>query len=128
MIKDKELKMQLLEKLMDEMDGRVLERDLKPKSKLVVKAEGDNPEEMKDEVVDKLSKLDLPDEEDMAEMSEMSEEEMPEMEEEMPEMEEDMEDEMPMMEEEGEDDYLDSMPLGMKEKLMKQKMMQKNKM
>jgi hypothetical protein len=118
MIKDKELKMQLLEQLMDEMDGRVIERDLKPKSKLVVKAEGDNPEEMKDEVVDKLSKLDLPDEEDMAEMSE----------EEMPEMEEDMEEEMPMMEEEGEDDYMDSMPLGMKEKLMKQKMMQKNKM
>lgn len=120
MIKDKELKMKLLEQLMDEMDGRVLEKDIKPKSKLVVKAEGDDPEMMKEEIVDKLSKLELPNKEDLAEMSEGM---MPEME------EEDMEEEeMPEMEEEGEDDYMDSLPLGMKEKLMKQKMMQKNKM
>lgn len=142
MIKDKELKMKLLEQLMDEMDGRVLERDLKPKSKLVVKAEGDDPQKMKEEVVDKLSKLKLPSKEELAAMGEDMKPEMEmegknmeaELESEGPEMEgedngeSESEGEMPESEMEGEEDYMDSMPLRMKEKLMMQKRMQKNKM
>jgi len=103
-MQDKEMKMKLLEELMESMGSRMSDRDLKPmhegKSKLVIKAEGDDPEEMKDEVVDKLEGIELPDEEAMAEMS----------------SDEDMEDER--VEEEGEDDYLAEMPVRMREKIM----------
>lgn len=124
MVKDKELKMQLLEKLMEDMDGRVLEKDIKPKSKMVIKAEGDNPEEMKEGVIEKLQGLELPDEEQLAEMSEGMEPEMEDMEEEGEEM---MEEEMPEMDMSEEEEYMSDMPLRMKEKLMKEKMKQKAK-
>lgn len=124
MVKDKELKMQLLEKLMEDMDGRVLEKDIKPKSKMVIKAEGDNPEDIKEGVIERLEGLELPDEEQLAEMSEDMEPEMEGMEEEGEEM---MEEEMPEMDMSEEEEYMSDMPLRMKEKLMKEKMMQKAK-
>ena len=97
--------------LLGDMEGRVLERDLKPKSKMVIKAEGDNPEEMKEEIINKLSSLDLPEESEMAEMAESS---LSEEDEEMPE--EMMEDELDLDEE-----VLNEMPLSMKEKLLRSK-------
>jgi hypothetical protein len=121
MVKDKELKMQLLEKLMEDMDGRVLENDIKPKSKMVIKAAGDNPEEVKEGVIERLEGLELPDEEQLAEMSGEMEPEMEGMEEEM------MEEEMPEMDMSEEEEYMSDMPLRMKEKLMKEKMKQKAK-
>lgn len=124
MVKDKELKMQLLEQLMEDMDGRVVEKDIKPKSKMVIKAQGDNPEEIKEGVIDKLQDLELPDEEQLAEMSEGMEPEMEDMEEEGEEM---MEEDMPEMDMSEEEEYMSDMPLRMKEKLMKEKMMQKAK-
>jgi hypothetical protein len=125
MVKDKELKMQLLEKLMEDMDGRVLENDIKPKSKMVIKAQGDNPEEMKEGIIEKLQGLELPDEEQLAEMSEEVEPEMEDMEEEGEEMME--EEEYPEMDMSEEEEYMSDMPLRMKEKLMKEKMKQKAK-
>jgi len=121
MVKDKELKMQLLEKLMEDMDGRVLENDIKPKSKMVIKAAGDNPEEVKEGVIERLEGLEPPDEEQLAEMSGEMEPEMEGMEEEM------MEEEMPEMDMSEEEEYMSDMPLRMKEKLMKEKMKQKAK-
>lgn len=130
MVKDKELKMQLLEKLMEDMDGRVLEKDIKPKSKMVIKAEGEDPEEMKEGVIEKLKGLKLPSEEQLAEMSGEMEPEM-EMEGEGMDMEvegeEGEEEEMPEMDMSEEEDYMSGMPLRMKEKLMKEKMKQKAK-
>lgn len=130
MVKDKELKMQLLEKLMEEMDGRVLEKDIKPKSKMVIKAEGEDPEEMKEGVIEKLKGLKLPSEEQLVEMSGEMEPEM-EMEGEGMDMEvegeEGEEEEMPEMDMSEEEEYMSDMPLRMKEKLMKEKMKQKAK-
>lgn len=131
MVKDKELKMQLLEKLMEDMDGRVLEKDIKPKSKMVIKAEGEDPEEMKEGVIEKLKGLKLPSEEQLAEMSGEMEPEM-EMEGEGMDMEVEgeegeEEEEMPEMDMSEEEDYMSGMPLRMKEKLMKEKMKQKAK-
>ena len=127
MVKDKELKMQLLEKLMEDMDGRVLENDIKPKSKMVIKAAGDNPEEVKEGVIERLEGLELPDEEQLAEMSGEMEPEMEGMEEEM--MGEEMmeEEDYPEMDMSEEEEYMSDMPLRMKEKLMKEKMKQKAK-
>ena len=109
---DKEEKMKILEEMMEEMDGRVGE-SLKPKSKMVIKAEGDDPEEMKEGIIDKLEGLELPSEEDMEEMSEgmESEESEEEMSEGMEEDEEEME----------EEDYMSELPQRMKEKLMEAK-------
>jgi hypothetical protein len=113
MIKDKELKMELLKKLMKDMDSRVVEKELKPSTKMVVKAEGDSPEEVKEEVLDKLSKMDLPSEEDMSEMAEMDERELPSDMEGM-ETEED-----PFIPEEEDDEYMEDLPEYMKRKLKK---------
>ena len=95
---DKKNKMEVLEELMAKMGGRIAERDLKPRSKMVIKAEGDNPEEMKEEIIDKLKKIDLPDEEEVKEM----ESEVPKE----------------MMEEE-DDSYLDVMPENLKKAILK---------
>ncbi len=102
MIKDKEIKEEILKELMSQMGNRVYENDLKPKkTKMVIKASGDNPEEVKEKVIEKLQSIELPSEEDMKDM----EESMPE------------EDEM--MEEEGEDDFLDELPEGLRKALSK---------
>ena len=120
MVKDKELKEKLLEKLMEDMDGRVVERDLKPKSKLVVKAEGDDPEELKEGIIEKLQGLELPKPEEMEEMSEeMGEEEDDDMEMAEEEMEED-EDLGDLDKLEEDEEYLSGMPFNMKEKLLKE--------
>lgn len=121
MIKDKELKMELLNKLMKEMDGRVIEKDLKPKTKMVVKAEGDSPEDVKEEVMAKLAKMDLPSEEDMGEMAEDMGEEGEMEEKELPSDLEGlaMEEEAYVPEEEEDDSYMDDLPEFMKKKLKK---------
>lgn len=108
MIKDKELKLELLKKLMKDMDGRVVENDLKPKTEMVVKAEGSSPEETKQKIIDKLSNLPLPDEKEVAGDPDKAMESMGSggMEECAPEERDDQ-------------SYLDEMPSSMKEKLLK---------
>lgn len=108
------MKLELLKELMKGMDERVVENDIMPKTKMVVKAEGDSPEEVKEEIISKLGEIDMPDEEEMEE--EMIPEGMEEMEEEMDEesMEEEVSEEM---EEEDDEDYLSEMPQRMREAL-----------
>lgn len=120
MVKDKKLKEELLEKLIADMDERVVERDLKPKTKMVVKAEGDNPEEVKEKIIDKLQELELPSEEEMGEIEDKLSPEMEE-DEEYPEEEMEEEEDLGDLDELGEDEeYLSSMPYKMKEKLLKE--------
>jgi hypothetical protein len=108
MLKDKELKQAILKALMVSMDDRVAENDLKPRAKMVIKAEGDNPEEIKENVIDKLENLKLP---------EMKEEDMEE---------EEMEGEECEMEDgECEEDYMMDMPESLRKALMKN--LKKNK-
>ena len=116
------LKRSVLKEILDELDGRVLEQDIKPlhekKAKLIIKAEGDSPEEAKEEVLEKLSKLELPGEEDMPEMEEELDEEMPE--EEM--LDEELDPEMEESEDEEEDeDFLDSLPPLTRKKYLERK-------
>jgi len=99
-IKDKKLKKDILKELQKKLSGSVAENDLKPKTKMVIKAEGDSPEQVKEEVIEKLQKLKLPDEKELEEM----EEEMPE--------------EM-MEEDEDEDDFMNELPEGLRKALMK---------
>ena len=60
MVNDKEMKLALLKQIMADMGDRVAESDLKPKTTMMIKASGDNPEDVKSKVIDKLSALDLP--------------------------------------------------------------------
>jgi len=96
MIKDKDLKEEILAELLSKLDANVMKNDLDPikekKTKLVVKAEGDSPEQVKEEVVKKLSSLKLPDEEEMEDM------------------------------EEGEDDFLSELPESIRDALLKKKL------
>lgn len=101
MIKDKEEKKAVLEEILKQMGGRVVENDLKPKTKMIVKAEGDSPEEAKEVILKKLSKIELPEEDEMGEMLPMDGED------------EEMEDE------EGEDDFMSELPEGLRKALMK---------
>lgn len=120
MVKDKKLKEELLEKLIADMDERVVERDLKPKTKMVVKAEGDNPEEVKEKIIDKLQELELPSEEEMGEIEDKLSPEMEE-DEEYPEEEMEEEEDLGDLDElEEDEEYLSSMPYKMKEKLLKE--------
>lgn len=112
MLKDRDLKMKLLEQIMGDMKGREVERDLKPKSKMVVSAKGDNPEEMKENVIDKLEGMELPDEKEMEKMSEMVGDKKEE------EPEESLEEGM----EEGEEEYADEEELSALDKLKEQGM------
>ena len=70
MLKDKELKQKILKAMMSSMDDRVVENDLMPKTKMVIKAEGDNPKDLKKEVINKLQSIEMPEEDDdyMSEM------------------------------------------------------------
>lgn len=102
MLKDKKLKQEILKSLMSSMDENIAENDLKPKTKMVIKATGDSPEDVKEEVINKLQGMNLPDENE-------NEEKMG-----MPKMEG-----CPMEDEEMEDDYLSEMPTALKEALMK---------
>ena len=94
---DKKMKMSVLEDLMKKMDGRVVDRDIKPKSKLMIHAEGDDPEKMKEEIVEKLSEMKLPDKKEMKEIKK------------------DMDDD--------DDSYMNHMPYKMKKALKKSKKM-----
>lgn len=113
MIKDKKEKKDVLKELMKQMSSRVADNDLKPKlddeeielpekkTGMVIKAEGDSPEQIKEDVIEKLGKMDLPDEEDMEEIEEKfsghKEEE----------------------EEDDDDDFMNELPESLKKALMK---------
>ena len=100
-IKDKKMKKGILKELMKQMGNRVADNDFKPKegkTKMVIEAEGDSPEEIKEEVIEKLQTLELPSKKDMKEMGAESEEEE---------------------EEEDEDDFMSELPEGMRKALMK---------
>lgn len=64
-MKDKKKKMKVLEELMEKMGSRMSERDLKPKARMVIQAEGDDPEQMKEDIIDKLQSMELPDKKEM---------------------------------------------------------------
>ena len=98
-IKDKKEKQGVLKEILKQMTGRVADNDFKPKTKMVIEAEGDSPEEIKEDVIEKLGTLDLPNKDDMKEMEEGME--TPEE-----EMEED-------------DDFMSELPEGMRKALMK---------
>lgn len=100
-IKDKKEKQSILKDLLKQMSGRVAENDLKPKkTKMVIEAEGDSPEEIKDTVIEKLGTMKLPDAKDLEDMEE--------------DMETPEEEEM-----EGDDDFLSELPEGLMKALKK---------
>lgn len=98
-IKDKKEKQGVLKEILKQMGGRVAKNDFKPKTKMVIEAEGDNPEEIKEDVIEKLGSLKLPGKEDMKEM------------------EEDLE--TPEEEMEEDEDFMSELPEGMRKALMK---------
>lgn len=131
MVDDKKEKMAVLQELMKQMGSRVAEKDLKPKTMMVIKAKGDNPEELKKGIISKLQGLELPEMEnekpgDMMNDKESASEDIGEMENETcpecgkencteceTEAPGDMENDM-----EGPDDFMSELPEGLRKALM----------
>jgi len=81
-------KIKLLEAILgdDELVSKKILREEEPEGKLIVEAEGDSPEEAKENMLETLGEVELPGEEEMEEMMP----ELPDMVEEEPELDEEM--------------------------------------
>jgi hypothetical protein len=70
MIENKKEKLNVLQQILKSLEDRVVKHDLDPlvegkKTKMVIKAEGDSPEDVKEEVIKKLQGMSLPESEDV---------------------------------------------------------------
>lgn len=61
MMQDKQMKKDILKEILSKLSADVSENDLKPimnkKTKIIIQAEGDSPEEVKQEIMDKLENI-----------------------------------------------------------------------